>query len=292
MGKKSGVYMIQLLSDPSKIYVGSSFDLIGRFRNHLWLMRNNKHKNTLLQRSFNKYGELDFVFDIIEEGDYLSKNHLLAREQIWISRFAYKGAELPYFNIVPIAGSKKGVKISKEHQQALLKAITGRKHTQETKDKISLANTGRKQSDEHKRKTSIASTGRKQSEEANQKRREKILGTKKSEEECAAISIRMKNLPHDEYMRRAEKRKGYKHSAEIRAKISKAVKGIKQPKLMKAVVQLTKSGDFIAEYASIIEASMSTGVNNRNISSCCQKKYGRKTAGGFIWEYKSNYDKK
>ena len=52
-------------------------------------------------------------------------------------------------------------------------------------------------------------------------------------------------------------------------------------KPQKPVIQLTKYGEFIEEYISIIEADRQTGVNFANISKCCMGK--RKSAGGFIW---------
>lgn len=52
----------------------------------------------------------------------------------------------------------------------------------------------------------------------------------------------------------------------------------------KKVLQL-KDGQIVAEYGSIRDAERATGINNTNISACCNKKYGYKTAGGYIWRY-------
>lgn len=52
----------------------------------------------------------------------------------------------------------------------------------------------------------------------------------------------------------------------------------------KAIIQSTKSGVFVAEYASGSNAKEKTGISNCDISSCC---HGRlKSAGGFKWEFK------
>ncbi len=51
----------------------------------------------------------------------------------------------------------------------------------------------------------------------------------------------------------------------------------------KLVIQLTKSGEMVAEYISTSEAGRETRVAQSSISLCCNKK--RKTAGGFRWEY-------
>ena len=68
-----------------------------------------------------------------------------------------------------------------------------------------------------------------------------------------------------------------KHSEETKKKIS-------QSKGVKAVLQFSKEGEFIAEYPSIKEASRQTGCYQSHICACCKGE--RKSAGGFIWKYK------
>lgn len=51
---------------------------------------------------------------------------------------------------------------------------------------------------------------------------------------------------------------------------------------VKAVMQFSKKGEFIAEYFSTQEAKRETGISH--IDTCCRGK--RKTAGGYIWRYK------
>src|SRR5690606_1147272 len=50
---------------------------------HLSMLRANKHKNKYLQNSFNKYGEENFEFSIIE---VCTKENCLLREQYWINK--------------------------------------------------------------------------------------------------------------------------------------------------------------------------------------------------------------
>ena len=52
----------------------------------------------------------------------------------------------------------------------------------------------------------------------------------------------------------------------------------------KPVVQYSIDGEYIAEYASRLEAERQTGVNGVNIGRVCMGK--RKTAGGYIWKEK------
>ena len=60
-------------------------------------------------------------------------------------------------------------------------------------------------------------------------------------------------------------------------------------KEMKPIVQLDLKNHFINQYESIREASRQTNVNRQCISFCLQGKY--KTAGGFYWMYKEDYEK-
>lgn len=50
------------------------------------------------------------------------------------------------------------------------------------------------------------------------------------------------------------------------------------------IEQLSTDGAIIAEYDSILKASIKTGVQKQNICKCCKGE--RKTAGGFIWKYR------
>ena len=50
------------------------------------------------------------------------------------------------------------------------------------------------------------------------------------------------------------------------------------------IVQYSKSGEKIAEYGAMIEASQNLNIHLGDISSCCSGR--RKTAGGFIFKYK------
>lgn len=60
----------------------------------------------------------------------------------------------------------------------------------------------------------------------------------------------------------------------------------KQHPESKAVVCKDKDGNIINEYESIHLAAEATGNTVANISSVCHHKYGCKTCGGYIWEFK------
>lgn len=58
---------------------------------------------------------------------------------------------------------------------------------------------------------------------------------------------------------------------------------------LKPVIQISLNGDFVKEYESISKASEFTGYIASAISYCCKGK--RKTANGFRWLYKEDYEK-
>lgn len=61
-------------------------------------------------------------------------------------------------------------------------------------------------------------------------------------------------------------------------------------KIKRPVVQLNKDGSFVNEYESISEACRITGITYTTIQEVCNKVGYRKSAGGFVWVYKENYD--
>lgn len=77
---KSGIYYIENQINNKK-YIGQSNNIKDRWRRHISELNKNKHHNDYLQKSWNKYGENNFVFEIIE---YCSIENLDDREQYWI----------------------------------------------------------------------------------------------------------------------------------------------------------------------------------------------------------------
>ncbi len=95
---KSGVYSIKNIIN-SKTYIGSTIMTIQkRTFHHISLLRANKHKNVYLQNAYNKYGEENFIIEILEITD---KNNTLIREQYWIDK--YKEENKILYNINPNA---------------------------------------------------------------------------------------------------------------------------------------------------------------------------------------------
>lgn len=60
--------------------------------------------------------------------------------------------------------------------------------------------------------------------------------------------------------------------------------------ILTPIVVLDKSGNFIAEYESMQAASRATGVDSGSICYCCKHTYGYKSAKGYKFLYKSEYE--
>ena len=56
----------------------------------------------------------------------------------------------------------------------------------------------------------------------------------------------------------------------------------------KAVIKLSMSGEFIKEYDTISMAAFDNNIDKSTICACCRGR--QKTAGGFRWMYKEDYD--
>jgi group I intron endonuclease len=83
--KISGIYSIVNIIN-QKVYIGSSKDVLRRIRDHKRNLNSNKHTNTHLQNSWNKYKETNFIFSIIEKC-VNDRNVLMSIEQKYIDYF-------------------------------------------------------------------------------------------------------------------------------------------------------------------------------------------------------------
>lgn len=92
--KKSGIYKITNIIN-GKMYVGSSNNCKRRLREHFSHLRHNKHFNRKLQFAFNKYGENNFKFDIIEYVENVGL--LLEREQYYLNTLLFADTDRKIF---------------------------------------------------------------------------------------------------------------------------------------------------------------------------------------------------
>lgn len=109
-----GIYKITCLSS-KKIYIGSTGDLARRWPEHRKELRGNRHPNAHLQSAWNKYGELQFHYEVIE---IILASFVTEREQYWIDRT--KCSDRRYgFNNAPVAYPSSGWHLSDSHKQAI-----------------------------------------------------------------------------------------------------------------------------------------------------------------------------
>ena len=133
MAKICGIYKIQSTCKPERIYVGSSVDIGRRWKQHLGnIPRPNGH-HPKLRDHVRKYGLNDLEFSVIEQFEFISREHLLDREQYYLDTL------LPWFNTCPIAKSRLGVGASDETRDKIRKANLNKKVSDKTRTKMSEA---------------------------------------------------------------------------------------------------------------------------------------------------------
>lgn len=122
-----GVYKI-LCTGNGRCYIGSSVNIKKRWGRHVDDLKQNKHHCAYLQRSWNKYGEGAFTFNLL--CCVLDVKHLLNVEQYFIDRTP------ALLNSLQVAGSSLGVKWSEEQKTAQSKRMMGRTIPKEVRAKM------------------------------------------------------------------------------------------------------------------------------------------------------------
>jgi group I intron endonuclease len=100
----SGIYQISCITT-GKIYVGSAVNLWRRWQQHRSRLRIGKHANAHLQAAWDKYGEEQFAFAILE---FVDVTYLLQAEQEWMVSTCCTDKTVG-FNIADTAASPGGV---------------------------------------------------------------------------------------------------------------------------------------------------------------------------------------
>lgn len=145
---QSGIYQIRNILTEG-VYIGSTVNFNNRRQDHFYQLREGIHHCIHLQRSFNKHGENNYVFEILAicPVEYLKK-----LEQWFLDNRLEKK-----YNTLKFATSSLGFKHSENfkkwlsHRQKnmsdwtrvkIANSLYGRKASQETKDKMSKSNKG------------------------------------------------------------------------------------------------------------------------------------------------------
>jgi len=113
---KSGIYMCTCKTT-GKAYMGLSNDVKLRKTQHLSELRYNYHYNKYLQHAFNKYGENDFTWTILE---YCDESILSGREIYWIN---YYNMFADGYNANMCGIHNRGYERTPEYREALSKIL-------------------------------------------------------------------------------------------------------------------------------------------------------------------------
>jgi len=115
---ESGIYYIKNLKN-GKLYIGSAKNFKKRWKQHISDLKNNKHCNIILQRSFNK-NKKDlslYEFDIIEKCVYI-KNTITKRENFYIKlydaknkKYGYNIADATFGDVISNHPNKKNISL-------------------------------------------------------------------------------------------------------------------------------------------------------------------------------------
>lgn len=233
-----------------KVYIGQSINIKQRWKDHIRVLNQNKSRCTLLQRAWNKYGEENFSFEILE----LCTEDML--DEIEIKYINIYDSISNGYNIE--TGGNKNKCLSDTTKQLLSEAHLGKIMSNETRQKMSKSRMGvangmygKRHTEESKKKMSKSKKGKKGRPNSDYQR------------ECARIANLGKTL-----------------SEETKRKISEANMGnTPHNKNLHKVycVELNRVFD------NPTVASKELNISSSNIIACC--KHVRKTCGGYHWEY-------
>ena len=264
MNKICGIYIIRNKIN-NKMYVGQSVNIKARWSQHLDALNKNKHCNTHLQNSWNKYGKVNFEFIIQEECDECNLNK---KEKYWIKHNETHDSKYGYNKTyggeggIPTDEVRKKMSINRTGEK---NAMFGKRHSIKTKMKIGKSSKlrigekngfyNKRHTDEQKIKWSKIRKGVKPSEESRKKMSESHKGEK--------AYWYGKNITEHMKKRISETHKGKKLSEEHKRKISESNKNKKMlsEKQVNEILERLKNGETCSSLSK--KLSISYSVINR-----------------------------
>lgn len=264
----SGVYTITNLVN-KKMYVGLAIDFDKRWDSHKNELRNNKHCNYHLQAAWNKYGENNFLFEILVECE---EQFLYSEEHYWAT-------------ILNVHNPKYGYNIQPTHPYGKPR------HAEETKKKIAIAtlgntrNVGRIASPERVvkiRETKQRTTGKpiiildKFGNYICEKpsKGEVAIFLGKTRRKIGNISMVLN--------KKSKSIEGYIliYKSEYNPKINYDIS--EGYRLYRPIAKYSLSGEFLKIYDRVYEAARDNNLNNNSLQKAIDTGKGRKH-GGFLW---------
>lgn len=246
-------------------YVGQSVDISSRWYFHRTALNHNYHHNIHLQRAYNKYQKDAFEWVILEE---CSPEKLNEREIFWIAekdsfRNGYNrtlGGDGGHGTIKP---NRKPV-VLLDTGEIFESILAGAKHIGVPRTRLKGC---------IKDKKSCHGYWELLPENYSEEWRVSKLMERKQQVKENRRNARKNRKKKPPYVNP----NGY-HKWSEEAKLNNKGKN------GKPVVQLTLSGEFIAEYPSSVMAGEALGINHRKIRMVCNGE--RNKCGGFRWKWK------
>lgn len=278
----AGIYQIKNLIN-NKFYIGSTYNkLIKRKGEHISSLKHNKHKNKHLQSAWNKYGEENFEFTMVEEMMFpkyydkkLIKDHLLCREAYYIEILK------PDYNLAKeIRGGLIGRVLSKKERKKIGDRCRGRKLSEETINKIKVARARQVITDEHKEKIRKAMTGKKFPGRtiSNERKLKAKINTQYFADNHLALHSQ------EAKQKRTKTLKKVFNTPEMKAKLS----ALARSRNKRPFLCFNKQKEFIGEFLSQANTADILGLKSSEICAVLRKE--QSTTKGYTFIYKDLYN--
>ena len=141
LNNQAAVYIYQYTKDKSKIYVGSTFNLVQRFEQHKYRISKKSKSCPIFYNYVLKHGWSKFSFGILEYLDLSKIINTKQKRKILLNKEQYYLNTLnPSLNVNRVAGSMLGYKHTKTNIEVIRISSLSRNHTEETKLKMAISN--------------------------------------------------------------------------------------------------------------------------------------------------------
>lgn len=242
----------------NRYYIGQTLNFKQRVCYHKTYLRRRSHSNKILQRAFNKYGEENFEFSIIERCNDL--DHLNEREIFWIKYFE---------------GVTKGFNIQ----------LGGHSDRPSLRGLRKLKKKAQKQ---NKSVRQYTLSGELVTEFISLKQAAEKIGCSSSEI-LRACKGELEQARNFQWRYTKDGINQLSKVLSFKEKSSNHLKNYNKITKSKSIIQKDKEGNFLKRYTSISEAVKLNNFKNASmITNCLTQRPYCKTAYGYVWEYENN----